>query len=223
MQMTDHEILQSYTQAKDRKEQIRILADLNCVGIWEMWEYLVSLGAQLDGRWFQNLNPKREGMAEKGGRNKGAAADPDARLRGLKKQLAEMGDEVAAQREQVVELNALIRELRSDIEQGKRELVEKDAELTRQREETAIAENKYLSTITDLEAKVAALESVEFSSALDPGTVIDYFVSDLTGTKAYLCGRLLEELYAWRFNDNSHKIHILRLFDQLLYGGGGTE
>lgn len=30
MQMTENEILRSYNQAKDKKEQVKILADLNC-------------------------------------------------------------------------------------------------------------------------------------------------------------------------------------------------
>ena len=69
MVMTDGEILRSYTQAKDPKEQVAILADLNACSVWEMREKLVSLGAQLDGRWYQNHNPKRKGMSAKGGKN----------------------------------------------------------------------------------------------------------------------------------------------------------
>lgn len=44
MVMDDTEIRNSYNQAKDKKEQVKVLADLNCVSPSEMRAHLVDLG-----------------------------------------------------------------------------------------------------------------------------------------------------------------------------------
>lgn len=59
MVMDDTEIRNSYNQAKDKKEQVKVLADLNCVSPSEMRAHLVDLedGEPLD--WF-----RRHGIRE---------------------------------------------------------------------------------------------------------------------------------------------------------------
>lgn len=44
MTMTDSEITRSYNEAKDKKAQIQVLADLNCMKATEMRQHLVDLG-----------------------------------------------------------------------------------------------------------------------------------------------------------------------------------
>lgn len=67
MKMTDFEILTEYREAKDKKKQVKILADRNVCGVWEMALFLKELGAEINLRWFQNLNPKRDEVNKKMG------------------------------------------------------------------------------------------------------------------------------------------------------------
>lgn len=94
MNMTDNEILRDYKQAKDKKEQVKILADLNQCSVWEMYEKLSALGAEIDGRSFQQYNPKREGLSAKGGQKTAEmkAADPQTITEQLRRQLREKED-----------------------------------------------------------------------------------------------------------------------------------
>lgn len=222
MQMTDHEILSSYSQAKDQKEQIKILADLNCTSVWEMREYLVSLGAQIDGRWFQHLNPKRVGMAEKGGKNKGAAADPDARLKDLKTALADKEKEIG-------ELQARLAWQDETLEEFRRDQIVKQCELEEQSKrirESKEAEQKYQATIAELESKIFTLETNAAEPAekeLNFSSILEFFISDLQPMQAYLCGRLLEELYAWRSKERGVRYNVLRVLDRLMYGAEENE
>ena len=52
MQMTDSEIRTSYTQAKDKQNQIGILADMNLVDKFEMEQKLVELGLLTENACF---------------------------------------------------------------------------------------------------------------------------------------------------------------------------
>lgn len=52
MQMTDSEIRTSYTQAKDKQNQIGVLADMNLVDKFEMEHKLVELGLLTDAESF---------------------------------------------------------------------------------------------------------------------------------------------------------------------------
>ena len=63
--MTENEILREYREAKDRREQVQILADLNCCGRGEIAEFLQKCGEEVDKRLLPKTR-KREG---------GAAAD----------------------------------------------------------------------------------------------------------------------------------------------------
>ena len=55
MQMTDSEILGNYRGAKNQKDQVKILADLNAVSEPEMVEKLRSLGVKVPGRAAKDL------------------------------------------------------------------------------------------------------------------------------------------------------------------------
>lgn len=59
MRMTDNEILRSYREAKNPKDQIQVLADLNCVSKWEIVSLLRNMG--VDGRLLpKQKKPKSE-------------------------------------------------------------------------------------------------------------------------------------------------------------------
>lgn len=58
MQMTDFEILTSYKQAKDQKDQVKILAQLNNTSIENINEILKSQG--IDGRVLPRPRKKKE-------------------------------------------------------------------------------------------------------------------------------------------------------------------
>ena len=58
MVMTEKQILDDYRDAKDQKEQVKILADLNDVDVWTMVTYLREHGAEISYQKFQRYNPK---------------------------------------------------------------------------------------------------------------------------------------------------------------------
>lgn len=58
MVMTDEEILREYREAADQRKQVKILADENCTGIWEMATHLKDHGADISLAWFRRYNPK---------------------------------------------------------------------------------------------------------------------------------------------------------------------
>ena len=53
MVMDDTEIINSFKQAKDKKNQVQILADLNGISKKEMQEHLKALGLEVPGRTRQ--------------------------------------------------------------------------------------------------------------------------------------------------------------------------
>ena len=58
MVMDEHEILFSYKNAADQKEQVQILAELNAVDVWTMATWLKEHGAEIKLQHFQKYNPK---------------------------------------------------------------------------------------------------------------------------------------------------------------------
>lgn len=70
MHMTDWEITQEYEQAKDKRAQVSILADENCVKKKEMALYLRDkLGLQVDNRFFNTNRMSKEDDVAKLTRN----------------------------------------------------------------------------------------------------------------------------------------------------------
>lgn len=67
MQMTEEEIKRNYTGAKNKRDQIKVLAELNCTSISEIREILVRTGI------------KEDDLPAKAGRKKAEKPDiPDA-------------------------------------------------------------------------------------------------------------------------------------------------
>lgn len=52
LQMDEGEILREYSNAKNKFEQVKILAELNCVSKKEMAGWLKERGCEVDGRYF---------------------------------------------------------------------------------------------------------------------------------------------------------------------------
>ena len=71
MEMTKNEIFTSWREAKDKKEQVKVLADLNCTTQEHIVEILKEQGA--DGR----LLPHKRKPAEKKEQPQTVAANPD--------------------------------------------------------------------------------------------------------------------------------------------------
>ena len=65
MVMTEKQILDDYRGAKDQKEQVKILAELNAVDVWTMATWLKEHGAGINLQNFQKWNPKWKASAEK--------------------------------------------------------------------------------------------------------------------------------------------------------------
>lgn len=57
MVMDANQILLDYKNAADPKEQVSILADLNCVDVWTMAKWLKENGAAINLQNFQKFNP----------------------------------------------------------------------------------------------------------------------------------------------------------------------
>ena len=61
LQMGEEEILQEYKYATKKFDQVRILAELNCVSKKEMAQWLKDHGCEVDGRYFaEGKKPKAE-------------------------------------------------------------------------------------------------------------------------------------------------------------------
>lgn len=61
LQMDEGEILREYSNAKNKFEQVKILAELNCVSKKEMAGWLKEHGCEVDGRYFaEGKKPKAE-------------------------------------------------------------------------------------------------------------------------------------------------------------------
>lgn len=65
LQMGEEEILQEYKYATKKFDQVRILAELNCVSKKEMAQWLRDRGCEVDGRYFaEGKKPKAEEPAQ---------------------------------------------------------------------------------------------------------------------------------------------------------------
>lgn len=61
LQMDEGEVLREYNEAKKKFDQVRILAELNCVSKKEMASWLKDHGCEVDGRYFaEGKKPKAE-------------------------------------------------------------------------------------------------------------------------------------------------------------------
>lgn len=61
LQMDEGEIFREYSNAKNKFEQVKILAELNCVSKKEMASWLKDHGCEVDGRYFaEGKKPKAE-------------------------------------------------------------------------------------------------------------------------------------------------------------------
>ena len=63
LQMDEGEILREYSNAKNKFEQVKVLAELNCVSKKEMATWLKEHGCEVDGRYFREP-PQHKPKAE---------------------------------------------------------------------------------------------------------------------------------------------------------------
>lgn len=74
LQMDEGEVLREYNEAKKKFDQVRILAELNCVSKKEMATWLKEHGCEVDGRYFREP-PQHKPKAEEPAPAQEAKAD----------------------------------------------------------------------------------------------------------------------------------------------------
>lgn len=238
MKMQDDELLACYDAAPDKQEAIRELANRNLVDTWDMRCYLMELGAKVDGRWFQNLNPNRQKKPKDYRfpvRDAGTDREPQPNAGYLKKIVDE-------QARQLTEATERIREL--EAENGA--MKEQNAALTAQARELGTAGEKLNRTNEALEAERDALrEQVndleircgELSAAQEPPAccgdlkvrptqldIMREFVDELVGVEAWAMGDALDEILGWcsgAGGDLARAVRLLTALDR--QKGDGTD
>ena len=116
MVMDEHEILFSYKNAADQKEQVQILAELNAVDVWTMATWLKEHGAKINLQHFQKYNPKWRG-ATSSGEHKEKPEPSDDQDAPTREQYEEALRGIIALREELSRVKAELRRARSDGEQ----------------------------------------------------------------------------------------------------------
>lgn len=233
MKMSDEEIRREFEEAADKKKQVQILADRNGVGVWEMMEKLQTLKAKgFDGRWYQNLNPARQqngGQAVKTEPEKPAPKPPTEKPKPSSEKVEYLKKIIAEQAKQLTEA---VTE-RDDL---KRQFEEKDAELAETCDRLDAAETKLfkladlinskrednerlshaldeardicetqIEAIREKDAEIAALKARQSVNVTSLG-LIRWFCRDLTGSAAYLMGRIVEHLLDWRKSGSADEL-----------------
>lgn len=102
MQMTNGEIVTSYNQAKDRSEQVRILAELNDCPVEQIIGILV--GSGIDHRKFSGLRRKMNKESQVGEKSPLQKRSESAE-NAVEKQLITVTDALAAIRAEITEIN----------------------------------------------------------------------------------------------------------------------
>lgn len=124
MQMTPNEIRRDYEAAKKKKEQLQILADLNCCTVEEIREILIAEGVDKRSLSWTYRNPKGKAAAKKEAKKEPALkpvqCDFKAALTAIRMHIEGLRAEHQQCRERIA---AIEREL-ADIQQACAELVD---------------------------------------------------------------------------------------------------
>lgn len=81
LQMSIPDILKEYREARDKKAQIPILADLNQVKPWEMAKILRANGADVDARQYKSPQQKKEEREERAEERAALVAEQMVRIK----------------------------------------------------------------------------------------------------------------------------------------------
>ena len=81
LQMSIPDILKEYREARDKKEQIQILADQNQVKPSEMAKILRANGADVDARWYKSPQQKKEERDERAEERAALVAEQMVRIK----------------------------------------------------------------------------------------------------------------------------------------------
>lgn len=238
MKMTDEEIRREFEEATDKKKQVQILADQNCVGVWEMMEKLQTLKVKgVDGRWYQNLNPARQ---EGAGDVKTDPERPTPKPKEKKDPAAMTTSEKLNYLKKIIQEQAKqLTEAVTERDDIKRQFEEKDAELAETCDRLDAAETKLfkladlieskrednerlshaldeardicetqIEAIRKKDAEIAELRKKQGINATNRLGLIRWFCKELTGPAAYLMGRIVEHLLDWRETGNAEALRV---------------
>lgn len=184
MMMTDEKLLKIYQDAcqdgTDHKQIVIKLADANECGVWEMATHLKEIGADIKLNQFSKFNPKRGGVKEDGGR-----------IEYLKTIIKKQDEE--------------IRRLADDKKNLSEQLETANASNIRLQQEL----NERARQINQMYSEMEQKEDRTHPSDLGLNDFINEFCCELHGVEAYLCGRIIESLYCWRYGNGLDPLRIL--------------
>lgn len=130
MEMTDKQILDAYRDAKDQKEQVTILAELNAVGVWEMVTWLKEHGTNINLQHFQKYNPKWR-QATSGCESKEKQKPSEKQDAPTREQYEETLRGIVALREELNRVKAELQQERRASSEGEQELSTAEQKLNR--------------------------------------------------------------------------------------------
>lgn len=179
MLLTDQEILDAYRNAPT-KETVIDLAETNRCGVWEMAQHLKELGAEIRLNHFRTYNPKINGE------------QPDGNKVEYLKTIIKKQDEE-------------IRRLADDKKNLSEQLETANASNIRLQQEL----NERARQINQMYSEMEQKEDRTHPSDLGLNDFINEFCCELHGVEAYLCGRIIESLYCWRYGNGLDPLRIL--------------
>lgn len=184
MAMTDEKLLEIYQDAcqdgADNKQIVIKLAETNECSVWEMATHLKEIGADIRLNQFSKFNPKRGGGKEDG-----------SRIEYLKTIIKRQDEE--------------IRRLADDKKSLSEQLETTNASNVRLQQ----ALNERARQINQMYSEMEQKEDRTHPSDLGLNDFINEFCCELHGVEAYLCGRIIESLYCWRYGNGLDPLRIL--------------
>lgn len=111
MEMTNAEIVRDYRSAKDKKEQIKILSELNCVPVPKIVEILKEAGEKVDGRLANGGDRKSHERTTKEPQKSNLPKCPDIVKAYISQQIAALEDEQASVQKEIDSLTEAINKI----------------------------------------------------------------------------------------------------------------
>ncbi len=195
MIMTDQEILSSWNAAADKKKHVQILADRNGCGVWEMTQKLQELKAKgLDGRWYQNLNPSRQAGTSAAKKTETEESTLSMSNKEYMKKVISVQDKTIREKDvEIAELRKQMNNYRKDAEDAAAAYESQISALQKQ-----LADVEEICTRQQLRLDELEKFPVKEKPVPDILTQICFFCDGLTGSAAYIMGRIVELLLEWR-------------------------
>jgi len=196
------EILREYNEAEDKKSVVVQLATEHDVGIWEVATALKAAGAKINLAWFNKYNPNfRSNLPQK----------KDGRTPSEKVQYLQLI--IDRQAAEITNLNEMLKGQSDDLQAAAKAAEDLRAELAdaqRKREDLRRQVSEAELYVNKVDNENAELhKQLEQEIDLGMNDYINEFCEALHGVEAYLCGRIIESLYCWRYGDGLDPLRIL--------------